>query len=75
MCHQFLTANDLVLDSSYSLRTVNEYVIPFSRTNMRAKCMNVRGPKQWSSLTDVVRNAESLSKFKSNFRSFIFSKY
>ena len=46
VCSQFLTANNYIADSRYNLRSVNEYIIPFSRTNMRTKCMNVRGPKQ-----------------------------
>src|SRR3984893_9735827 len=75
VCIQFLTANDLVDDNTYNLRTVNEYLIPFSRTNMRAKCMNVRGPKQWMTLPDKVRNAKSLSDFKNTFFRFIFSTY
>ena len=75
VCKQFLTYNDLLSYSTYNLQTVNEYIIPFSRTNMRAKCMDVRGPKQWSSLPDVVRNAESLSIFKTTFFSFIFNNY
>ena len=44
-CNQFLTANNLIADGSYNLRTVNEYIISISRTNMRTKCMNVRGQK------------------------------
>ena len=77
VCNQFLTAIDSVglADKIYNLRTVNEYLIPPSRTNMRAKCINVRGPKQWMTLPDEVRNATSLSNFKNTLFSFIFSTY
>src|SRR3984893_12875428 len=75
VCNQFLTANDLVDDSTYNLRTVNEYLILFSRTNIRTMCINVRGPKQWMTLPDDVRNATSLSNFKTTFFSFFFSIY
>jgi len=75
VCNQFLTANDIVDDSTYNVRTVNEYLIPFSRTNMRTKCLNVRGPKQWITLPDDVGNATSLSNFKTTFFSSGFSIY
>ena len=75
VCNQFLTDNNYIADGSYNLRSVNEYIIPFSRTNMRTKCMNVLGPKQWRNLPDVVRNAASLSNFKTTFFSFVFAQY
>src|SRR5690349_11577443 len=38
---QFLTANTYTADGSYNLRSVIEYITPFSRTNMRTKCVDM----------------------------------
>ena len=75
ICTQFLSTNNSIVDSSYNFRIINEYVIPFSRTNMRVKCMNVRGPKLWTNLPDFIRNAPSVSIFKNTFFSFVLSQY
>jgi len=75
VCNHFLTTNDLTVNSSYSFRSISEYIIPFSRTCLRAKCINVRGPKQWSNIPIAVRNAETLSMFKTSFLNFIFNTY
>ena len=74
VCSRFVTFNISVAEGR-NLRSVNEFIIPYCRTNLRAKCMNVRGPKHFSILPEVVRKAVSVSNFKSTFLSFLFTQY
>jgi hypothetical protein len=67
--------NSLRGEGSYNFRTVPDYIIPFYRTNLREKCIRVRGPKEWSRLPDVGREATSISSFKSYFFNFVVLNY
>lgn len=70
ICNHLLLVNN-VEHKRYHLRAVNEFLIPFARTTMRAKCISVRGPKQWLDLPEVVQKCPSLALFKSSLSRFL----
>jgi hypothetical protein len=50
ICSQLLMQSSSRGEGIYNFRTVSDYVIPFYRTNVREKCIRVRGPKERSCL-------------------------
>jgi len=67
------SCKDLVLvnDSSstvYSLRTIDNFVVPNHRTTLRSKCIKIQGPKFWKSLPDSIRAINTLIAFKKQLK-------
>jgi len=74
VCSTMLTQN-VNTNIPYSFRHVHNFDIPSYRTSLREKCIKIRGPKYWDSISDDIKNADSLSMFKSRLRNMITDKY
>ena len=75
VCHQYLVTNTVNTTSDRNLRIVHDFVIPFSRTNIRTKSINVRGPKLWSALPGDLRYITSISLFKKHLTDYLLDQY
>ena len=62
-------------DITHRLRLTNEFNIPFARTSIRERCITVRGPKIWISLTEDIKNSMSISIFKNKLMKYYVDKY
>jgi len=62
-------------DRSYSLRSVNEFTIPFARTSIRERCITIRGPKIWCNLDEDIKISSSISVFKDKLAKFHINQY
>ena len=59
----------------YEIRNVNLFQIPFSRTEVRKKSINVYGPELWNLLPTDVQNAASIYTMKRGLINLILSEY
>ena len=65
--------NNLVLfnstsESIYSLRTIDNFVVPNHRTTLRSRSIKIQGPKIWKTIPDFTRDIDSLVTFKKQIK-------
>ena len=61
--------NNLVLfnstsESIYSLRTIDNFVVPNHRTTLRSRSIKIQGPKIWKTIPDSSKDIDNLVTFK-----------
>ena len=59
----------------YETRQINLFLVPFSRTEVRKKSINVYGPKLWSMLPAALQNATTICVFKRALINLIIAGY
>ena len=62
-CAQLVRRNTIV--TRYGLRRENEFVVMPFHTEIRRKCMSVKGPDLWNSLEDSMKTLSLIYVFKS----------
>ena len=58
-----------------STRRVNTFVMVQARTNIKAMCISVSGVKLWNSLSNNLRDCNSVIIFKKNLKKYLISNY
>ena len=58
-----------------STRRINTFVMVQARTNIKAMCLSVYGVKLWNSLSNNLRDCNSVTIFKKNLKKYLISIY
>ena len=58
-----------------STRRINTFVMVQARTNIKAMCLSVYGVKLWNSLSNNLRDCNSVTIFKNNLKKYLISIY
>ena len=58
-----------------STRRINTFVMVQARTNIKAMCLSVYGVKLWNSLSNNLRDCNSVTIFKKNLKKYLISFY
>ena len=58
-----------------STRRINTFVMVQARTNLKAMCLSVSGVKLWNSLSNKLRDFNSVIIFKKNLKKYFISNY
>ena len=64
-----------VHSTTRSTRRINTFVMVQARTNIKAKCLSVSGAKLWNSLSNNLRDCNSVIIFKKNLKKYFISNY
>ena len=82
MFHQFhgtlpiyLQHRFTVHSTTRSIRRINTFVMVKARTNIKAMCLSVSGVKLWNSLSNNLRDCNSVIIFKKNLNKYFISNY
>ena len=64
-----------VHSTTRSTRRINTFVMVQARTNIKAMCLSVSGVKLWSSLSNNLRDCNSVIILKKNLKKYFISNY
>ena len=64
-----------VHSTTRSTRRVNTFVMVQARTNIKTMCLSVSGVKLWNSLSNTLRDCNSVTIFKKNMKKIILILY
>ena len=62
-------------DNQYSLRNENEFRVPFPRTTVLTMHFNYRMPLIWNEIPLIIRNLDSVNKFKYSYKKYLLEKF
>ena len=62
-------------DNQYSLRNENEFRVPFPRTTVLTMHFNYRMPLIWNEIPLIIRNLDSVNKFKHSYKKYLLEKF
>ena len=65
--------NDIVVldntsQSIYSLRTIDNFIVPNHRTTLRSRSIKIQGPKIWKTIPDSSKDFDNLVTFKKQIK-------
>ena len=62
---------------NYNTRSSNQnlFYVPFCRTNLRQFCVHYQGPFFFNTLNSDIRNASSVSQFKTFLKNYLLSRF
>lgn len=66
---QMFTTNAAV--HSYNTRQKEHYHMAYCRTNLKRTTIRVAGTKLWNTITDHIKNAKTISQFRSRYKKYL----
>lgn len=62
-------------ENRYSFRDSGNFYKPKARTNLKSRCISVRGVGLWNNLDEQLKGSKTINAFKKSFKSRIIENY
>ena len=74
-CPKHLQLRFTIYENPHNTRRKNNFIVLYSRTNMKAMCLSVYGVKLWNNLPENIKALRSIHLVKNRYKKYILSLY